>query len=379
MLPSLSDDAWRYLWDGRLIDSGVNPYRHVPADSSLRRLHDDLYQRQGYPTTHTIYPPGAQLLFAAAMSPSVAFDLRPVVGFYLYKILLLGFEVVAIAMLLTFRKQNGRSLTPAVLYAWHPLPIIELAGQGHTDALWVASIGLALVAFARSGWGRGLPWLALGVVFRVYPAALIPLWAPFVGWRQWLRGLLMSIPFLLPLAIFLDPVSRETFTTVLLRFTNYYEFNGGAYYGVKWIVDAVGLHPSNVIAGGICTAVLVVLHLWVFLRWRKGGTALDLAVGVLALLTVQVALGAKAHVWYFAAPLYVSAMLDEGRLRRGWLWLTLFAPLTYSYMLAEPQAEQMWVVAVEWVVASALWLGIWKRQKRIGGDTQMRVTPVSHR
>lgn len=377
MLPSLSDDAWRYLWDGRLIDHGVNPYYVVPADSSLASLHDELYRRQGYPTTHTIYPPGAQLVFAAAMAPSTAFDLDTLVGYYLYKIFLIGAEVVAIAMLLAFREHQGRSFTPAILYAWHPLPIVELAGQGHTDALWVATIGLALVAYARRGWGSGLPWLALGGAFRLYPLALMPLWLSFLGWRRWWRGLVLSIPFLLLLGVFLDPLARETFTTVLIRFTNYYEFNGGAYYGLKWLVDLVGLQPSNRIAGGICTAIMLLLHLFVVYKWRRGGSATELAGAVLALLTIQVTLGAKAHVWYFAAPLYLAAMIDGGSLRRGWLWLTLFAPVTYVHYLLDPPVERMWVVAVEWVVAAGLWLGIWVRGKRIGGDTHTRATPGS--
>lgn len=348
MSPSLSDDAWRYLWDGRLLVEGISPYHAVPADSSLNHLRDELFRLQAYPTTNTIYPPGAQILFATAMAQSTFLGGDYMAGYYLYKGMLVALELVAVAMLLELRRLRSDPCTPAVLYAWHPLAIVELAGQGHTDALWVAAIGLALVAFASNGWGRGIPWLALGGTLRLYPLALIPIWLPFTGWRHWWRGILLSVPFLALLAVFLDPIARDTFTTVLARFTNYYEFNGGVYYGVKWLADALSLKPSNRIAGAICTGLMLLCHVGVLVRYRHGGDVAVLASAILALLTAEIALGAKAHVWYFTAPLYVAAALDAGPLRRGWFWLALFAPVTYAMYLVQPITERMEVVAVEW-------------------------------
>ena len=33
--PSLSDDLFRYMWDGRILSHGINPYSHIPSDSDL--------------------------------------------------------------------------------------------------------------------------------------------------------------------------------------------------------------------------------------------------------------------------------------------------------------------------------------------------------
>lgn len=366
MEPSLSDDAWRYLWDGRLTIHGVNPYHVVPADSSLARFHDDLYYAQGYPTTNTIYPPGAQIVFAIAMAPSESLGLDHMVGYYLYKLLLIGAEVIAIFCLLELRGLRDASFTPVILYAWHPLPIIELAGQGHTDALWVVAIGLALLGFAR---GRdGLPALAMGGTLRLYPLGLIPLWLPFVGARRWWRGLLRSLPFLLLLGVLIESTTWSAYTTVLGRFTNYYEFNGGIYYGLKGIVDAIGLTPSNAIAGGLCAGVIALLHVLVVWRWRRGGGVEGLAQGVLTLLTVQIIFGAKVHVWYFAPLLFMAAALDDGPLRRAWFWMGLAAPLTYALYLTQPASERADVLVLEWggfatVIAWEWWRG---RERRRG-------------
>ena len=63
--PFLSTDIFRYVWDGRVQAAGINPYRYIPADPHLAFLRDlDIYphiNRRSY--AHTIYPPGAQMLF----------------------------------------------------------------------------------------------------------------------------------------------------------------------------------------------------------------------------------------------------------------------------------------------------------------------------
>jgi len=63
--PYLSDDIYRYVWDGRVQAAGINPYRYIPADGELVPLRDQtIYpkiNRRDY--AHTIYPPGAQIIY----------------------------------------------------------------------------------------------------------------------------------------------------------------------------------------------------------------------------------------------------------------------------------------------------------------------------
>ncbi len=63
--PFLSTDIFRYVWDGQVQAAGINPYRYIPADPHLAFLRDlNIYpniNRRTY--AHTIYPPGAQMLF----------------------------------------------------------------------------------------------------------------------------------------------------------------------------------------------------------------------------------------------------------------------------------------------------------------------------
>ncbi len=355
--PSLSDDAYRYLWDGRLVLHGESPYARVPADTAYARFHDDLFAVQGYPATNTIYPPGAALFFAGCAAVGEIISESYIAGYYVYKILLIGMETAAILLLLRILSALGVSRTRAVLYAWHPLPVVELAGQGHTDALWVLGIGLALYPFiigSVEGRDRGasLAGLSLGGALRVFPLVLLPLWARFLRRHEIVAGLLLSVPALLLFTPFLDGAAWRNYTEVMMRFTNYYEFNGGVYYAVKGLLDELKVQPSNSIAGTVTTTLQFAIFLLVSL-WSPGNGTPEEKVGLLIrramlLLTVQIVLPAKVHVWYFVAPLYLVPMLTRSASSRAWLWTALIAPVTYIAYTGSEVHEPAVVLLLEW-------------------------------
>lgn len=348
MEPSLSDDAYRYLWDGRLLLNGVNPYLHIPADSSLVRFHDELFRLQGYPTTHTIYPPGMQVLFAASVALAEPFGAGHAGGFAAWKLLVIAADMLAIWLLVIMLERLGHSRRPALLYAWHPLAVVELAGQGHTDVFWALGLGLALYGYMMRSAGGGVPGLAIGGILRLYPLALLPLWGRFLGARMWVQGLLLSLPVFLFMLPLLDPAALDNYATVLARFTNYYEFNGGFYYAVKWMADELRLAPSNRIAGAIGTGAQLLIFLMLWLRMPRDRSMPGLAWRALLLVTAQILLGAKVHIWYFVAPLYLLPLVSRHALQRAWLWALLAAPFTYMIYTSDPPRESMTVVAIEW-------------------------------
>lgn len=167
----LSSDIYRYVWDGRVQAAGINPYAHPPSAEELAFLRDEqifpFINRKWAPT---IYPPGAQILFAGiyALFPDSVAGL---------KFIILLFDLFTIALLLRILKKAGMDPHRVLLYAWSPLVLFELAGSGHLEALMLPFVLVALLARTE-----GKPVLAggaLGVatLIKLYPAALLPaLW-----------------------------------------------------------------------------------------------------------------------------------------------------------------------------------------------------------
>src|SRR5215510_621813 len=166
--PYLSDDIYRYIWDGRVQAAGINPYRYIPAAPELSQLRDDaIYpkiNRRDY--SHTIYPPVAQFVFllTTRISESVVW----------MKVTMLIFEMVAIWAMAQLLNLLGRPRQLILLYAWHPLCVWEFAGSGHVDAIAIGFIALAFLAWQKkSDLGAGF-LLACATLVKLFPVVLVP-------------------------------------------------------------------------------------------------------------------------------------------------------------------------------------------------------------
>ena len=169
--PVLSSDIYRYVWDGIVQHAGINPYRYIPADPHLTFLRDasegNIYpaiNRKEY--AHTIYPPVAQMLFWATtwISPTIT----------CMKTVMILFEGLTLWTTIRLLRLLGRPREQAILYAWCPLLVWEIAGSGHLDAAAMGFTGLALLF--RYQQRRALTGLFLGlaVLTKFYPLVLFP-------------------------------------------------------------------------------------------------------------------------------------------------------------------------------------------------------------
>ncbi len=176
--PELSTDLYRYIWDGRVQAAGINPYLYPPADPALAHLRDEeIFPEINRPEdVRTIYPPGAQAMFflVTRVSESVSW----------LKLAWVLFEAVGVAALIGLLRSHGLPLQRALLYAWHPLPISEFAGNGHVDVLMVTFVLLALYFYrcGRHGWVGAA--LAAATLSKFFPLIFAPaLWRRW-GWRM---------------------------------------------------------------------------------------------------------------------------------------------------------------------------------------------------
>ncbi len=176
--PYISDDIYRYVWDGRVQAAGINPYRHIPADPSLAPLRDDkIYpkiNRRDY--ARTIYPPAAQAVYfvTTRISESVTW----------MKATMLAFEAVAIWALAQLLASFGLSRQRVLIYAWHPLIVWEFAGSGHVDAVAIALITLALLARRRNAEALVGITLACATLVKLFPLVLFPALYKRWSWKM---------------------------------------------------------------------------------------------------------------------------------------------------------------------------------------------------
>ena len=176
--PYLSDDVYRYVWDGRVQSAGINPYRYIPADESLAKLRDDrIYpniNRREY--ARTIYPPVAEgvFLLITRISESVTW----------MKAAMVGFEAITVWALIQLLVSFGFARQRVLIYAWHPLVVWEFAGSGHLDAMMIAFIALALLAHRKRRETLTVVLLACATCVKLFPAALFPAFYKRWSWKM---------------------------------------------------------------------------------------------------------------------------------------------------------------------------------------------------
>jgi hypothetical protein len=171
--PLLSDDLYRYVWEGRVLAHGGNPWRQAPSDPALAELREpEIFPRINHPQLATIYPPLAEAGFAlvASLSPTV----------WAMKLWVLLHDLALVALLCAWCERRTGSAVAAIAYAWNPLVIVEYAGAGHNDPtamVWLAAAfllcearpTLSALALVAGGMVKLAPLVALPYLMRRWP------------------------------------------------------------------------------------------------------------------------------------------------------------------------------------------------------------------
>ena len=277
---TLSDDIFRYVWDGRVQLADINPYLYAPSAPQVAHLRDALYHSVNHPDIPTIYPPLAQLFFRAICLLSAT----PAA----FKLALLLCDWGLCLLLAHSLVRRGQDPRRVVLYAWHPLPLVEVAGSGHIDALGVLLLFTALYALHSQRWAAAVCALAGAFLVKLVPLALLPsFWRrPRAGWlnfRQ--RSALLLFPILGLLAFWPFADAGEKLATGLLTYVQHWHFNAAAYSLFR-----LALEPLH--ARWLCTALFALVALGVQFRYRDPYRAAFATLGAYVLLSPTV------HPWY---------------------------------------------------------------------------------
>ena len=330
--PVLSDDAFRYVWDGMLQTQGFNPFLYLPGDESLSAFHDEeIYGRLNSRSYHTVYPPVSQALFAFA---GTFYSHGWLASYFVIKGIFALAELAGLWMMLRiFRPRN------VLLYAWNPMVLVAVAAQPHGEALVVALlIGVLWTVHRRSGgWASVL--LALAGLVKLLPFVFFPfLWRRF-RWRGVLPGAAVTVLFTAP---YFHPDLVINVASSLRLYVSLFEFNAGPYYLLKgfiWLLT--GLDASKVI--GPLFGIAFVVALFVLYRQDRG-RRIPLRALMAWTFGLYFAFATTIHPWYLLPLLAVA--VGARSVSWHWLWLSVISLGTYLLYVDGPYWE---FVVLGWV------------------------------
>jgi hypothetical protein len=395
--PWLSNDIYRYLWDAQLVDHGVNPYALPPAAEELSRFRDaTIYPPMDHKNVHSVYPPLLQLLFWAGRKASQAFDLQFFVGLKFIFLLIDAGLVFALFRLLAQLNLDPRW---AILYAWHPLPNIEIAGSGHTDGAGALTLILTIIFLLRRKYFFAVIFLALGFSVKFIPVLFLPFLFLMVGKELGLKkaGQMAAVFVILSVASYAPFMAAgEKLWSGLLVYSDKWRFNDGffalVFSGIHrllpdGLVQALMI-PSSweindtvmatrridlalIISKTICGGIFAFLYLR--LLWRtfkaKNADALEWIIVLISILAAFFLLSPTLQPWYllWLLPLLcLGGILDQHKIfLRLMLPLWIFSVTVFlSYFVLENYFQSGvwqqpgWVKWVEYGIPFGVWLWI---------------------
>jgi alpha-1,6-mannosyltransferase len=346
--PFLSSDIYRYVWDGRVQAAGINPYRYVPVDPALAPLRDaDVYPLINRPDyARTIYPPMAQLVFAA-----VGRVWDSVTG---VKLVMVGFEALGVLCLLPVLGLAGLPRERILIYAWNPLTLWSFASDGHVDAIAVGLVGAALLLRARhrDGWAGAV--LGCATLVKFFPIVIAP--ALLRGGRLWRPALAGTVAI-----VGLYAVYSGAGSDVLGFLPSYRTEEGLADGSGFWLLAGLGrlvaLPPG---ASGLylaCVALgLVGLALLVIWRRVPGHDAVVLCGDASVLMAATMVAVSPHYPWYFAWLALPCVVAPS----RTVLWLSA-APMLL-YLDPWPHDRFLWPSLLYGPAIALLCADLWPRR-----------------
>ncbi len=348
--PLLSDDVWRFIWDGRLTLAGINPLAYTPEQLlslglAPASLDASVLKMLNSPTHFTIYPPVCQWIFAG--SCWLAGSSNYLAAVYM-KAALCCFEIGSILLLPKLLTALGQSTKNALWYILNPLIIIEICGNAHFEGIMVFGVFASLyllIASQKYGWSAIAMHLAVS-------AKLLPLmFAPF-----WIRrfGIIKTTLFwgivggalLLTWWPDLSVAAAHLGNSFGLYFQRF-EFNAGIYYLFREIGYGIVGYNLNRTLGPALAMASAGYILW--LAWRERDLSLT-RLPQLMLWSISAYLWCTAimHPWYTALPLALAALTPY---RFAVVW-TAGSVLSYTAYATSPIHENLWLTALEY---TAVW------------------------
>ncbi len=360
IIPNLSQDFYRFIWDGRMIFEGFNPYIYLPENfiaegNSPVKQAVELYAGMGEMNgSHfTNYPPVNQLCFfiAALLSNESilggAIVMRSIIIFADIGIFYFGSKLL---------KNMNKNPNLIFLYLLNPLIIIEHTGNLHFEPVMLFFLVWSLYNLQKKKWIFAGFLLALSINVKLVPFLFLPLFFYWFmkkdnkfQWNQLKRLLLFyTVVIFTSIALFLPFFSSDlinSYTNSIGLWFRNFEFNASFYYIIREIGYLFRGYNEIAIIGKIAP-VLTILFLSYLSFFKENNSFKTLVNSMLLGLSFYYFTSTTIHPWYIS-PLIILSVFSTYKFPLIW---SLIMILSYQVYANTPWKENLWLISIEYII-----------------------------
>jgi len=346
--PALSDDFYRFIFDGQLIRNGLNPYHYLPQEAfGSLEITDSEYWNQlltqmnssGY---YSVYPPLHQLFFWLAALGGEHLHMNILI----LRLAILLFEILNCFLLIRILRQWNLPKANVLLYAFNPLVILELTGNLHFEGMVLFGLLGMLYFLGQVRPAKATIFWTSAVGVKLSPLMLAPILLKFFAGKKRLVFIFLST---LVIAVLFIPLFFEgaylNFWQSFRLYQSSFEFNGSIYYLLRWVSGFWLDYNPIITLGPILSMLSLSLILWVSLGVKKANLS-DLVQRIVWIYLIYLLLQTTVHPWYLI-PAFGLGILVGDRIFLAWTALVF---LSYHAYMGEIVAEQPVFLLLEYVL-----------------------------
>jgi len=343
--PALSDDVYRFLWDGRLMLEEQNPYLYTPQDLPLElkvRIDPDqeLFDSLNSASYYSVYTPFNQLIFSGvALLGAGNFQW----AMFIYHLIYLLVDVIAIYFLSKVLLLLAMPRSRIAFYAFNPLLIIEATGNLHLEG-FIFCFLIAAVYSAKSK--LAFLWFYAAALLKLVPLVLIPL---VLGSKKRAYYLLAVLAPIVVVLSFIPFSGIDGFWMSLSLYFKNFEFNASIYYLARELGFLISGYNMIHWIGPILAGVFILLAIGIAFYRRNERNLLLLLKKASLILLAYLLFSTTIHPWYIIPLLGLS--LAAG-FNFGIVWTYLIF-LSYSHYDGADFQENYIFIALEYVLLFA--------------------------
>lgn len=364
--PSLSDDVYRFIWDGQLIVHTQNPLLTTPdnylanlsGSSSDFNYYQKLHGLINHPQFYTCYPPLMQLVFAIAAFVGAK---SIVVSIVVIKLLVAFSDCIAVIFLHKILKKLNIDNRLVLLYALNPLVIIEGAGNAHFEVMQVALMLVSFYYLLEQKLTLAAIFWGLAIVTKLLPLLLLPLLLRYLGLK---KGIVFSMIAVSLAAVsflpFLSIQTINTFSQSLNLYFQNFEFNASIYYVAREIGWWVKGYNYISFIGPLLMAIFLLIYAIVFFTKQKL-SFYEFSLFNLIILSLYYFFATTVHPWYIINLLPFALFTNK---KYAFVWMAA-AFLSYHAYGNVPFKENYWILALEYFIVGVAIVYSFKKQKSI--------------
>ena len=349
-LPNLSQDFYRFIWDGRLILSGLNPYLQLPKDLILNanffmpQAKELVFAMGELSAKHySNYPPINQLCFAIAGF----FSPNSIIGaVVVLRLIIVSADLGTLYFGQKLLKNIGLNQNKIYWYLLNPLVVLELSGNLHFEGVMLFFLVLSIYLLQKNSYKWAAFFMGISISVKLLPILLLPILYKYLGLKKAVifYGLTLFFCFLFFVPFLSSELIDNYSKTIGLWFTNF-EFNASIYYIIRYIGQQI--YGYNIIQTvGKIIPVMVILFILFKAFFSKNKTEIDLFNTFLIVLSIYFFTATTVHPWYIINLVFLS-VFTQFKYPIYWSFVIILSYFAYS----NPEfKENFYLMFIEYAV-----------------------------